>query len=133
MKTYIVKGYAFVPVEISITVQAGNSRQAVTIAKRTFKADKTAHIVGNSEDYTAAFGWEPTAEEAPAPQPEPETEELRALCEPHAELVTEYLRTNGRVKPTEDWRAMAPDFRARVLRNPAGFLKMALARKEIIL
>lgn len=63
---------------------------------------------------------------------EPILEELRAICESHAEPVTEYLRTNGRIRPTEDWRAMAPDFRARVLRNPAGFLKMALARKEII-
>lgn len=103
MTPYLVKGFAFVPVEVQIVVEAGNSRQAITIAKRKFKADKTAHIISNSEDYAAAFDWRPTAEKV---------SEIAA-------------------KPRQDRRALAPEFVARVLRNPTGFLKMAIQRGEV--
>ena len=91
------------------------------IQSRISEIDRTiAQLSAERAELTLAL--EPP--QPPAPDPE-----LDRICRPHAETVNEYLRACGRIKPRETWEAMPPDFRIRVLRNPAGFLKVALNRK----
>lgn len=58
---YNVQGYALMPVQCKITVSANSPEEAIKAAQQIFKRDKGSVIVEKSEDYQAAFDWEPTA------------------------------------------------------------------------
>lgn len=57
--------------------------------------------------------------------------ELARICEPHANAINEYLRREGKVRPNETWVDMPINFRSRVRRNPAGFLKVVANGSEV--
>jgi hypothetical protein len=57
--------------------------------------------------------------------------ELVRICEPHAAVITEYLRGQGRLAADQDWRSIDPVYAKRILKNPAGFLKIALNGKAV--
>lgn len=65
---------------------------------------------------------------APAEQSADDREFAR-ICEPHAEAITNYLRINGKISHGQDFNAASAEYKKRVLRNPAGFLKVAV--KEV--
>lgn len=67
----------------------------------------------------------PAAGAAPLPAPG-EDIELERICGPHTSAVSAYLLADRRIRPGQDWRAITPEYAARIKRNPAGFLKTAL-------
>ena len=62
---------------------------------------------------------------------EKEIEELGRVVAEHTELINEYLRKNNRIKLNDDWRGVGADYRSRILKNPAGFLKVATNGKAV--
>lgn len=62
-RRYRVRGIAMVPVEANAEVIASSNEEAMRLAKRLFADDPRRYIVRNSEDYSAAWDWEPDAEE----------------------------------------------------------------------
>jgi hypothetical protein len=67
---YVVRGYALVPHEVEITVEAESPRQAMQKAKRIFERGPARHrfIVRGSEDLSAAFDFEPNEAKPPLGQ-----------------------------------------------------------------
>lgn len=67
MKTFVVKGYAMIPVEVEITVQARGEASAGRKAERDFKSLGRKAIVPGSADEGAVhdFRWS-SAEEVPS-------------------------------------------------------------------
>ena len=67
VSAYVVRGYALVPHEVEITVEAESPRQAMQKAKRIFERGPQRHrfIVGGSEDLSAAFDFEPSEAKPP--------------------------------------------------------------------
>ncbi len=59
---YRVHGYAMIPVEAEITVEAESPEKAMEIAQREFERDKIGLLIENSENYQAAFNWQPSVE-----------------------------------------------------------------------
>lgn len=57
----------------------------------------------------------------------PEEIEFHRLCEPHQSLVNAFLLAGKRIQAGQTFRDVPPEYRTRVLKNPAGFLKAALA------
>lgn len=98
---------------------------------------KNRHGMGDTEKWDiatiekafreAAAPWG----EVPVPSADPlnaptEEDDYAAICAPHAVPITQHLLARGEITPEQDWRHVSPQFRARVLRNPKGFLKLAL-------
>ena len=48
------------------------------------------------------------------------------ICAPHGDTITNYLRLNGKINHGQDFNAAPLDYKKRVLKNPAGFLKVAV-------
>lgn len=67
MKTYKVTGYCLVPNKVEIVVNARDADHAKQLAKHKFKESPRAVIVGNSQDDSAAFDFEPHAPEEISP------------------------------------------------------------------
>jgi|GEM_PF-5297952 len=67
---YVVRGYALVPHEVEIWVEAESPRQAMQKAKRIFERgpNRGQWIVGNSEDISAAYDFEPNEAKPPIGQ-----------------------------------------------------------------
>lgn len=61
---YRVHGYAMVPVEAEITVEAESPEKALEIARREFDRDRISLLTENSEDYYAACDWKPSVQPA---------------------------------------------------------------------
>lgn len=57
--------------------------------------------------------------------PDPEIEALQKVCGPHAEAVNAFLRQKGEISEGENFLAVSPAYRARILKRPAEFLKVA--------
>lgn len=57
-----IHGYAMIPIEAEIVVEADSPEKALELAQREFERDKIGLLIENSEDYQAAFDWQPTAE-----------------------------------------------------------------------
>lgn len=55
-----------------------------------------------------------------------EPDELDRIVGTHEAAVNAFLVGSNRIRQGETYRDVAPDYRARVLKNPAGFLKVAL-------
>lgn len=53
--------------------------------------------------------------------------EFARICEPHSDAVTEYMHGKNKLLPGETWRNASEDYKQRVLKNPAGFIKVVLA------
>jgi hypothetical protein len=51
--------------------------------------------------------------------------ELARVCEPHSETITNYLLSSGKIKAGQTWANVDENYRKRILKNPAGFLKVA--------
>lgn len=56
--------------------------------------------------------------------------ELTGILGAHADAATAYLRAQGRIGPDQSYLSVPADWRARILKNPAGFLKVAGALLE---
>lgn len=65
MKTYRLTGYALVPVEVEMEVDAEDEQTAIQIGQAHFKSDPSAYVVSNSADECSACDWEPSATELP--------------------------------------------------------------------
>lgn len=67
---YVVRGYALVPHEVEITVEAESPRRAMQKARRIFERGPARHrfIVRGSEDLSAAFDFEPNEAKPPIGQ-----------------------------------------------------------------
>lgn len=67
---------------------------------------------------------------APAPDPSGDTItmdiELARICQPHADEITAYLRGQRKIALDGTWTDMPADYAARVKKNPARFLQVAL-------
>lgn len=61
-----------------------------------------------------------------------EDQELQRICGQHEAAVNAYLMENKRVKPDQTWRDLDAAFVVRVKKNPAGFLKVALANGKAV-
>jgi len=57
-----VHGYALVPVEAEVYIDAPDVKAALAKARVLWQANKQAIIVGNSADESSAHDWRPTAE-----------------------------------------------------------------------
>ena len=64
---YVVRGYALVPHEVEIWVEAESPRQAMQKAKKIFERgpNRGQWIVSNSEDIGAAYDFEPNEAKPP--------------------------------------------------------------------
>lgn len=60
-----------------------------------------------------------------------EYHDFAKICEPHADAVTQYLVASGRLKAGQPWTDIPVDFVKRVLKNPAGFLKVVKNGKAV--
>jgi hypothetical protein len=70
MKEYLVKGIAFVPVEVEMTIEAKDEKQAEKIALERFKQPRRdRYIVSNSEEHSSVFDWVPSRIEEISPEP----------------------------------------------------------------
>jgi hypothetical protein len=56
--------------------------------------------------------------------------ELERVCAPHEEAVNAYLIRQKQIQPGQTFRDVSPSYAARVLKNPAGFLKV-VAPQEV--
>lgn len=56
---FTVRGFALVPIEVVVKVNAINETTARTAALRLFKKNALEYVVHNSEDYAAVFDWQP--------------------------------------------------------------------------
>lgn len=58
---YKVRGYAFIPIEVAMDVEASNADHARRKAVEAFKASerKSRFVVPGTEDEAAVFDWEP--------------------------------------------------------------------------
>lgn len=54
------------PVGAVAYVKAATAEEALAVAQHHWQADKTALIISGSEDPSAAFDWQPSAEPADA-------------------------------------------------------------------
>lgn len=63
MKKFRVHGICFVPNEAEIIVHAKDTNGALLEALKAWRTHKSDLIVSNSSDKSAAFDWEPSAEE----------------------------------------------------------------------
>lgn len=63
-----------------------------------------------------------------APEEQPDAE-LDALLAPHAAAVNAFLRQKREITERQTYRSVSPSYRARILKNPAGF--MAVAGKAV--
>lgn len=59
---YRVHGYAMIPVEAEITIEASSPEEALKLALGEFERDKIGLLIENSEDYQAAFDWQPSVD-----------------------------------------------------------------------
>jgi len=64
VRLWRVRGICLVPTEVELRVEAADEKDAV---KKALASDWQSHICGNSGDETAAFDWEPVAEEVLQP------------------------------------------------------------------
>lgn len=64
-----------------------------------------------------------------APEEQPDAE-LDRICSSHAAEVNRYLLTRGHIGREQSYRSMPAGFRARVLKNPAAFLKAARGERR---
>ena len=62
---WTVTGYAMVPIEVEMVVEAATKEEAEANALKAFKADpnRSKFVVPNSSDETAAHDWRPHAEQ----------------------------------------------------------------------
>jgi hypothetical protein len=68
--------------------------------------------------------------ENPAPKAAPAgNAELERVCAPHEEAVNAYLIRQKQIQPGQTFRDVSPSYAARVIKNPAGFLKVAAPAK----
>lgn len=67
---YVVRGYALVPHEVEIMVEADSPRRAMQSAKRIFERgpNRKQWLVSNSFDESAAFDFEPNEAKPPISQ-----------------------------------------------------------------
>ena len=65
MKTYLLKGYAMVPMEAEMDVVARDEQEAIALGKLRFEENPSQYLVNNSQDWKSAHDWEPSAEEVP--------------------------------------------------------------------
>lgn len=63
MKEFVVKGYAFIPVEVEIKTFAKNAVKALKQAEEAFKKGPKRFLVAGSEDRSAAFDFKPNSAE----------------------------------------------------------------------
>lgn len=58
---YKVRGYAFIPIEVAMDVEANNPEHARLKAVESFRASdrKSRFVVPGTEDEAAVFDWEP--------------------------------------------------------------------------
>lgn len=83
---------------------------------------------------TAEVKAKPAARELPTSadpipgieQDEKEDPELARIFGDKEEAVNAYLRSQKKIKVDQTYRSLAVDFRARILKNPAGFLNVAV-------
>ena len=69
--------------------------------------------------------------ENPAPKAAPAgNAELERVCAPHEEAVNAYLIRQKQIEPGQTFRDVSPSYAARVVKNPAGFLKV-VAPQEV--
>jgi hypothetical protein len=69
--------------------------------------------------------------ENPAPKTAPAgNAELERVCAPHEEAVNAYLIRQKQIEPGQTFRDVSPSYAARVIKNPAGFLKV-VAPQEV--
>ena len=61
-------------------------------------------------------------------QAESEDKELAGIIGPNEAAVNAYLIAQRRIKIDQTYRSLPAEFRARVMKNPAGFLKVAVAQ-----
>ena len=64
MTRYKVRGFAMVPVEVTMFINAKNEANAKKAALRAFTMDPSKYVVHMSEDYACAHDWQPNVEEA---------------------------------------------------------------------
>ena len=50
--------------------------------------------------------------------------ELERICGPQAIAINAYLVSTSKIKQGETFRNVRPDYAERILKNPAGFLKV---------
>ena len=77
---YVVRGYALVPHEVEIWVEAESPRQAMQKAKRIFERgpNRGQWIVSNSEDICAAYDFEPNEAKPPISRQNADVDARRA-------------------------------------------------------
>ena len=46
-----------------------------------------------------------------------------ATCQPHEEAVNDFLRARDQIHKGQTWRDVRPDYAARIVSNPARFLR----------
>jgi hypothetical protein len=69
--------------------------------------------------------------ENPAPKAAPAGNvELERVCAPHEEAVNAYLIRQKQIQPGQTFRDVSPSYAARVVKNPAGFLKVVAPQSE---
>lgn len=56
--------------------------------------------------------------------------ELERVCAPHEEAVNAYLLRQKQIQPGQTFRDVSPSYAARVVKNPAGFLKVVAPQAE---
>ena len=56
--------------------------------------------------------------------------ELERICGPHEDAVNAYLTRQKQIQPGQTWRDVSEAYAARVLKNPAGFLKVCAPQVE---
>jgi hypothetical protein len=68
--------------------------------------------------------------ENPAPKAAPAgNTELERVCAPHEEAVNAYLLRQKQIEPGQTFRDVSPSYAARVIKNPAGFLKVVASQE----
>lgn len=85
---------------------------------------EVAKLNANAVDTSAQDVIDRKAETSKHFAPSGADADLARICEPHAEAINDYLRSNGRIRPNETWQDMPHAFADRVKRNPVGFLKI---------
>jgi hypothetical protein len=65
-KRYRVIGYAMIPAEYAVTIEAETEAKAIEIAQARWKNERGNWYQNNTEDTDAAEKWMPTAEEMEA-------------------------------------------------------------------
>lgn len=67
IRSWLVSGYALIPVKAEVLIDAADEQQAIQKARQAWTEDKGRLLVSKSEDLACAFEWLPHAEIAQGP------------------------------------------------------------------